>query len=493
MNFFLNVEEQSRSLIKDIGSLKIDDNSNLRDLFVYKNINIWEVYEPILAIYILPQIISKKRRLFYKYLYLFSNVFRIFLSSSFKNEEYSKNDFWLFPCFSNYMYKDTILPLVQFCKKNNTDFEYIIIGNTAKHKFSFGTIFFLMTFISRIKNAIVNSEIKSMDIIGISSKDINFLINYLLYNLIPKNIMNIEDALNRFNFKPPEVVISIDVANPASRIYTVLAKRYNVLSVDLQYGHYEPTDIEWCFSISDKIFVWGQFYLDLFEKNFCLSRDKLEITGSPKFDYLMDKSYFQESKDSKYKIKILFASTYTISSYENIENYEVIKKFKNNLVKEIQNLSNLELVIKPHPLEDISWLSKIELSKNILVSDKRCDIKKLISNCDYFISFGSTTAFDALLLDKVCFSVNYLNTKKNQDVFVNSNMVNLINDDMDLNRILELISSNLFQEPLDITESRNRFLKTAILSFNNLLPESSCGLIFSYVLGYMSESKSVYE
>ena len=486
MNHLSSVEEQSSSLVKSIGNLKVGDNIYLKDLFIYKNINIWEVYEPIIAIYLLPQIISGKRKLFNKYIYLLNNLIKYFLSFNFKNKKNKKNNYWLFTCFSNYMYDDTISPLVQYCEKNNLNFEHISIGNLTKSNFSIRNIIYLLAFISKIKYRIFYSKIENIENINVSKKDLNFIIDYLLYNLIPKNLSDIENALNLFNVQAPQVILSVDVANPASRIYTLLAKKYNIPSIDLQYGHYEPTDIEWRFSISDKIFVWGQYYFDLFEKNHFIKREKLEITGSPKFDYLNNKYHLQKSNKSNHKVKILFASTYTISSYENIENYEVIKKFKYNLVNEISNLLNLELIIKPHPLEDTAWLNNIKSSKNIIVTDKKSSIKQLISTCEYFISFGSTSTFDALLQNKICFSVNYDNTKKNQDIFIKNNLVNLINNDLDLKNILHSISKKLFYESLDTKIKRDNFLKNAIFTYGNSNNGSSSHLISSLVNTYLN-------
>lgn len=486
MNHLTSLEEQSSALVKSIGCIKVGENIYLKDLFIYKNISIWEVYEPIIAIYLIPQIISGKRKLFNKYIYLLNNLFRYSLSFNFKNKINKKNNYWLFTCFSNYMYDDTILPLVQYCKKYNSNFEYITIGGLTNSKFSIRNIIYLLAFISKIKYRIFYSKKENIDNIPISKKDLNFIIDYLLYNLIPKNLSDIENALNLFDVRPPQVILSVDVANPASRIYTVLAKKYNIPSIDMQYGHYEPTDIEWRFSISDKIFVWGQYYLDLFEKNHFIKREKLEITGSPKFDYLNNKYHTPKSNNLNNKIKILFASTYTISSYENIENYEVIKNFKYNLVNEISNLSNLELIIKPHPLEDTAWLNNIKLSKNIIVTDKKSSIKQLISSCEYFISFGSTSTFDALLQNKICFSVNYDNTKKNQDIFNKNNLVNLIYNDFDLKKILHSISTKSFYESVETKINRDKFLKNAITTYDKNNNDSSSHLISSLVNSYLN-------
>ncbi len=481
MNYSKSIEEQSSSLARSIGFIKIDKNIFLKDLFVYKTINIWSLYEPIIAIYLLPKIISKKRKYFFKYIYFLKNLLRLLSSISKTTKNYKNNNYWLFTCFSDYMYIDSLSPLIEYCKKTIPNFDHLLVDNTKKYKVSISNIIYLIDFISNIKCRIHNNKINYIEEDFISKKDLLYIIDYLLYNLIPKNFPEIQDAIQLFEINKPKVVLSIDIANPSSRIYTVLAKKYNILSIDLQYGHYESTDIEWRFSISDKIFVWGQYYFDLFEKMHFINREKLEITSSPKFDYLIKKPHFHNADKSISKIKILFASTYIISSYENIENYEVIKKFKNSIVSKISDLLNVELVIKPHPLEDLSWLNNVTLSKNIFVADKENNIKQLISDCQYFISFGSTSTFDAMLQNKICFCVNYTNTKKNIDIFIKKDIVNQINSDFDLLYILNRISKNIFYESLLTKVNRNKFLENSILTYRNNTNFSSSYLISSLI------------
>ena len=113
-------------------------------------------------------------------------------------------------------------------------------------------------------------------------------------------------------------------------------------------------------------------------------------------------------------------------------------------------------------------------------------IKQLISNCEYFISFGSTSTFDALLQHKICFSVNYDNTKKNQDIFIKKNLLNQINYDFDLINILQKISKKSFKESLDTKNIQMEFLKNSIFTNNN--NDSSSFLIFSLINSYLNKS-----
>jgi hypothetical protein len=461
LKFNYNIEEDSYRITKAIGNYVNDDGVCIKELFRYRNVCLWEVFEPIVAIYLLPKILSNKKRRFNKWFYLFYNSFGIFSFFFKKNQKLSNIRDWYFVCFSDYIFNDTLKPLVDQCEENIDGFNYSIINNISRRKPSLSSIFYLITFLFRTR-----SEIQKLNIVNFEDKfyknDFLYLTDYLFFNLIPKNFLVFETAIFLYKNNKPKVNLSIDVANPASRIFSVLAKNNNVLSLDIQFGHYESTDIEWRFSLSDKIFVWGKYYSDLFINSHGLNESKIEIAGSPKFDYLFDDPLFRNLFNLDSGRKILFASTYTISSYENIQKYEVINSFKLKLFLAVANRSNIQLFIKPHPLEDLNWLKKLEFPQNIFLLDKNASIKDQISLCDYYISFGSSSTFDALLQDKICFAVNFPGTKSNIDVFVKEDILNTIDSEADLDLILDNISNNSFVEPVRLELNRRRFLNDAI-------------------------------
>lgn len=76
------------------------------------------------------------------------------------------------------------------------------------------------------------------------------------------------------------------------------------------------------------------------------------------------------------------------------------------------------MLIKPHPLENLSWIPDLTYFSNIQVIHPSKDIRMYISNCDIFVTFGSTSTFDALLQNKTVISANYRGLVWWDDIFL---------------------------------------------------------------------------
>mgnify|MGYP003844313667 FL=1 len=160
------------------------------------------------------------------------------------------------------------------------------------------------------------------------------------------------------------------MADSRNRLYLLFAKLFCIPTLDLQFGAYDESSIEWRFSISDKIGVWGEYFSEIFLNQMKIPINKIEITGSPRFDYLynIDTSKNKVEIESKSKKVILFASMYTqISSYDARYHLSLIDKFKLDLIGLIKKNKEILLLIKPHPLENISWITNLEDFNNIRI------------------------------------------------------------------------------------------------------------------------------
>ena len=91
------------------------------------------------------------------------------------------------------------------------------------------------------------------------------LIIYWIYNiLISKLKYDTLITLRNLNYYKPEIIISGDMADSRNRLYLLFAKLFCIPTLDLQFGAYDESSIEWRFSISDKIGVWGEYFSEIF-------------------------------------------------------------------------------------------------------------------------------------------------------------------------------------------------------------------------------------
>ncbi len=156
---------------------------------------------------------------------------------------------------------------------------------------------------------------------------------------------------------------------------------------------------------------------NIVSEQYSIDPDKLIISGSPRFDHLFDEnnviSEFIPKKFSKYilwvptfrqhnilKGRIDSKSTYPlgIPIIKDLDDFKLI----NDKLREM----DMALLIKPHPLQDMTFL-KINEASNIFLleqqvfDEKMIGINQLLKSMDAMITDYSTIAFDYMLLDRM--------------------------------------------------------------------------------------------
>lgn len=221
-----------------------------------------------------------------------------------------------------------------------------------------------------------------------------YMVRFLNFSIIAKYI------LDRY---PPSLIVSSDVADPRSRMYCLYGQKLGVPVLELQFGAYGRDSIEWQFFDADQLAVWGATSRDVMI-NQGIPETKIIITGSPRHDYVHDTIGDSPQVIAKKKTVILFASVYYLKAYAKAdpEQYNALIAMKKALFQTVEQYSDLQMIVKPHPQENI--LDNQELvgsMKNIEFVDQKLDIRDLIKSCDCFVSLGSTATIDALIANKL--------------------------------------------------------------------------------------------
>ena len=206
----------------------------------------------------------------------------------------------------------------------------------------------------------------------------------------------------------PSLVIATDIHDPRTRIYMLQCKNLHIPYLALQHGLTNSSDIEWRFFPVDRAAVWGKHSKQTLISH-GIASNKIVVTGAPRSDSLFNSSDF-EAKSIKKKLGIpesariiLLASTFTLGSYDKHNNdAELLETMKRAVFDSIDDFENVYLIVKPHPEENENETkSFVSGNPNIIFIDKKKDIRPLTKICDCFVSFGSTTTMDAILLDKL--------------------------------------------------------------------------------------------
>ena len=205
----------------------------------------------------------------------------------------------------------------------------------------------------------------------------------------------------------PKIIITPDDSDARARLYTLLGKEAKIPSATIQFGLTGPEGVEWKFSSTNKVAVWGKSSRDELIKH-GVNKEKIVITGSPRHDSKIttDKKSLkflkQKYKINKDKIIILLASTYTDKTHYIFSDPKVLNNMKKSIFETVNLFPDIVLLVKPHPVENISETTALVKNfKNIIFVDKAENITDLIQLSDSFISFGSTSTIDALIANKL--------------------------------------------------------------------------------------------
>jgi CDP-glycerol glycerophosphotransferase (TagB/SpsB family) len=438
-NTFSNDQNLYATLIQEIGKSKLPNGKIISDIFNLKDIPFWEIFAPELAWRHLTTCMAATS-LWDNFKILIKPYVLPLKQGYIKNK--SKNGFevkkinWdqshvvLVLGFTNYMYRDVLDPVInELMRYDNMNVVVLIDSNNEyvneiknkNNKIEFFNISdeIKINFQNEIK------EIKKL-IKGISKE---IILTGQLYKLFPKNIQ-ITIALKKVfylylkcylpifikqaliakhiitNYRPKHI-LSPDVSDTRTRVYTLIAKKMGIPTLEVQFGLTGNEGVEWRFFSSDEVCVWGNDSKEALLLQGVENRS-INVTGSPRHDMLS--SSFQLNSNSirkKFSLSfekkvILLASTYADKTHEKYSPLNILDLMKTAIFNAAKLTPDVVLIVKPHTQENIEHTKKlIGNSSNIIVAERNSDIRELILMCDAFISFGSTATIDALIANKL--------------------------------------------------------------------------------------------
>jgi hypothetical protein len=206
----------------------------------------------------------------------------------------------------------------------------------------------------------------------------------------------------------PALVISPDVADPRTRVYTLICRQMGIPCIEVQFGLAGDEGIEWRFFSADNVAALGETSKEALLKH-GIPTDKIIITGSPRHDSLVNNVPDTEMKSKRANLgvpekcaMVLLASAYQLTAYDEYSSPELLCSMKRSVFEAADNTPGIFLVVKPHPLEDVNETRALAgKSKNIIFVSQKSDIRELTRICDAFVSFGSTSTADALISGKL--------------------------------------------------------------------------------------------
>ena len=426
-------------LVYRLSQYEIINSKSLESMLLINGISFLDVFSVELAHSFLPTIIEKDKK---------SNIFFSNTKSAirfYKNRmadylyiKLSKQELvnipnkktLLFLGFSPRMYRDTLKPIVDSLSSKG-EFNIVVLYDRKWIK-ALGTDSSICKYesiwqhwnplmnmkISTLRGNVdkvykkikQNNSLKKMlndvvlDQIKVHNLDLLFneFFNSYIKSFLPRAVLA-RAILDKYK---PSLVVSPDMADSRTRVYSSLSKELNIPCLDIQYALMGNEGL-WKFFNSDIVAAWGPSSKTIMMRE-GVSEDRIVLTGSPRFDYQITSSHSRlndlKEKYSEYgeKTIVLLASTYHPKSHKNYPHTKALNLMKLAISEAIHLNSNLVLIVKPHPHEDVEQTKEFFTnSKNIIFIDKDLDIRDYIHICDVFISFGSTATMDALAAKKL--------------------------------------------------------------------------------------------
>jgi len=443
INYFKNVNKSSK-LVKQLGNSKIN-NKSLSEFLTIEGVDYWELYSAELShrhvnnilgsdkihSQALTQFLIRKIKIIRFYLSQWKSYFNFKIN---KNEEIDKLKKLkykpiMFLAFSKHLYRDVLIPISKDHLLQKED--KVIIGQDynsfdltqSSYYINLWTVWDKDTKknYTRLKNLFINLK-KQFDKSSFIESSIplehknkkkyfHFMFDDLFDLYLPNILFHVITAKKILKKFPPSILISPDVSDPRSRVYTILCRSLNITTIDVQFGLLGKESVEWQYLISDYVLVWGKK-----AKNYLLTHEvpenKIIITGSPRHDfkYSLSKTFVdkkrKELKIPSNKSIFVLASTFNDKHHSNYVRSDILSSMKEAIFRSVLRCPNIVLIVKPHPFESVNETKKhIKESPNkIIYADPKSDIRELIHISDAFLSFGSTTTIDALIADKVIIS-----------------------------------------------------------------------------------------
>jgi len=288
-------------------------------------------------------------------------------------------------------------------------------------------------------------------------------LSYLFWRELKRLIPQVAVAQHIISEHKPRLIVSADDADQRCRIYSLLGKSYNTRSLLIQQGltgrHYP----EWHFLSADAVASMGELSrVDMIKQD--VSSEAVVVTGHPGFDKLLDEKYTSrvnlrsELGVLSHQHMLLFASQpYYVGSFSSPEIRALMIR---EIISAITSNSNVKLIVKPHPQDNIKELkSIIKKSKNVILLNQKYDISSLVIACDLLVTFFSTVALQALYAGKPVLNVAFPGSY-NSTLFIESGATWVARSTQEIKELIKLLTGENKKQIIENQrEAREKFIR----------------------------------
>ncbi|MCK4736175.1 MAG: CDP-glycerol glycerophosphotransferase family protein [Methanophagales archaeon] len=319
-------------------------------------------------------------------------------------------------------------------------------------------------------------------------------LSYYFMTVFGMMVEYIEMAKRMIDEEKPDLILLLNEYGRFERALVIAGKLKGVPVLAVQHGAIYPTHKAYMYAqdeisrdgsvtspycpIPDITAVYGTYHKDILTKVSAYPDDSVVVTGQPRYDvlYCANKIYDNEKFFKRYKInpdhKIVLWAT-ACHGYSNEEN---IKNFK-TVFETMQNIKDATLIIKPHPGEGERYTKMIkeylkEYKIDAVLTPKNSDTYEQLFICDLMITKDSTTAMEAISLNKPVIVLNLSGEPDVVDYVAQAVALGVYRGE-DLKPAIE----NLLKGDTDLAKNRERYIEKYLYKIDGKATERVVKLV----------------
>jgi len=224
-------------------------------------------------------------------------------------------------------------------------------------------------------------------------------------------------------FSPKKIIVT-DVSDFESKSITLMGKKLGIPSLCIQYGMLGPLDTEWTFFSQDAVATFDLTSAEILKKH-GVTPEKIYITGNPRFDQYKPDMIQRDETRKKLGVNeniylLLFVSIPSASDGMGGVESSITQNEYKDILKSIYLLPDIlsphQLIVRPHPEEDISLHNPfLEDNPGNVIFDSNNRLIDIINAADLVITLHSTVGYEAIIFDKPMILLNYTNRESPVD------------------------------------------------------------------------------
>lgn len=500
MNNVIDTLHHSANLVKTWGLEKLSNGKTLAETLTIDGVSLWDVLAPELAIYHVPKALSLGTRLpsimreVRPYISLAKHKILNLLKTRRIVErcvEWPSEPVFLFLGFSGYMYRDILQPVVTRLAEHKEIRPISLYDGQLSQKTVFLSNIEECRSIWEYWNSEVKGETHSFRRIlreteekFLTTGELSQIIkdhdqplwqqikptfNWLFKIYLPTLLAYVAIAKYIIKQDRPALIISPDGADPRTRIYYIIGNQLGIPTIEIMFGDIVAMDaVGWRFFMANYLTVTGEKAREIVQ-TLGVPSQSIIVTGSPRYDDVCNVPSGDSNQTSlrlgisNRKAIVLFASTLSLSAYDGLVDPKILTLVKKTIFQAADRVEGIQLVVKPHPLEDVPELKRLAVGcRNISFVNSREDIRELTKECNSFLTLGSTATLGALILNKLVIwpAFTGLIWWEGEDHFLKSGAVLVVRSMEELVHSLQMVAENSQGKVLaDLERARQRFLR----------------------------------